>query len=1018
MTECLTSLFSSLGLLGEMSVTAAYAAGVVLVVRLLLKKRAPRQVVCLLWLVVFARLLIPVSLKSPMSIVPNAIAGQEQVWYSEETPPLPGAVQTPPMQLGDGAQVPVLTAPDNAVPAPPPASQAAFPWQAAVAGMWLAGAVVMGGAGLLSYLRLRRRLWDAIRARDGAWEHPAVGSPFILGLFRPKIYLPVGLVGRPREFILCHERAHLRRLDHIVKPLCWAALALHWFNPVVWAAYILMSRDIEAACDEAVIRQLGSAVKADYSKTLLALATGGRIPAPCPLAFDEGDAKGRIKNVLRYRRPALWIVVVSVLAVALAAVCLLTDPVDANAPDGGPDADASASPSQYPDENGVLDPWMRDVLSGEGMFSLNGTALDIGRLAQAFYGGSQDAPSVTLSRFAVIDLDRDGVNELVVWPGIDGDDSVEQVSVVGYLILRRQGDEVLGYQPGFRTFAYLKEDGTFHWSGSAFNWGYGVMRFTEDGFEVDDVTWCEVRDPEENRYFVDRLRAEEEEFFAAVQAQDDKPDVQWYLYHYQNPMATDIALPIPLDEQDLSIPVPDFLGTEQQLLYRQAFAMYSHIFGASTESVDEWPAAYGFPPEKVVERNGMQYTPSTGRYGRWENFEEAVLSVFTPRLWAQRNSWGEGVPVYTDIDGRLYYIAAARGSYGYNDNFPVTFELARRTEDEIVFVMTGYYSEPYPREGESGEERDARLAADYEYSIDFPMRMVKTENGWRFDEFYCAYTDNAVPPFSGRKVPNMHTAQPAGEEPHNGWLLAATQQWEQEWGADYIELRQTGKELTLTWGEEDYPITEDASADQAGRYWIDMACGDYDGDGDTEVVLHYSNYNRGSWSIVVLYDRSGGRLLRSQVDTNELAAAFGQNTVAAYSRNSRTLTVTYSHTKGHMDDPDYDRRLITGSCVLPEGFFAGREALQDANLCPWIYSAGVSSKMEYSDSAQVACKLYFVMSLYLADDSLRGKIVREVQDAEHMVETRVGAMTFALEYDGAGFTVTPAEELDLEYPQP
>ncbi len=844
-------------------------------------------------------------------------------------------------------------------------------------------------------------------------------SPFILGLFRPRIYLPIGLVGRPREFILCHERAHLRRLDHIVKPVCWVALALHWFNPMVWAAYILMSRDIEAACDEAVIRQLGSAVKADYSKTLLALATGGRIPAPCPLAFDEGDAKGRIKNVLRYRRPALWIIVVSVLAVALAAVCLLTDPVDANAPDGGPDADASASPSQYPDEDGILDPWMRDVLSGEGMFSVNGAALDIGRLAQAFYGGSQDAPSVTLSRFAVIDLDRDGVNELVVWPSIDGDDSVEQVSVVGYLILRRQGDEVLGYQPGFRTFAYLKEDGTFHWSGSAFNWGYGAMRFTEDGFTVDDVTWCEVQDPEENsRYFVDRLRAEEEEFFSAVQAQDDKPDVQWYLYHYQNPMVTDIALPIPLDEYDLSIPVPDFLGTEQQLLYRQAFAMYGHIFGASTESVDEWPAAYGFQPGEIVERNGMQYTPSTGRYGRWEDFEEAVLSVFTPRLWAQRNSWGEGVPVYTDIDGRLYYIAAARGSYGYNDNFPVTFKLTRRTDDEIVFVMTGYYSEPYPREGESFEERDARLAADYEYSIDFPMRLVKTENGWRFDEFYCAYTDNAVPPFSGRKVPNMLTTQPAGEEPYNGWLLAATQQWEQEAGADYIELRQTGEQLSLTWGEESYPITEDASVDQAGRHRIDMACADYDGDGDTEVVLNYHNYNRGSWSIVVLYDRSGGRLLRSQVDTNDLAEAFEQNTVAAYNRNSRTLTVTYSHAKGHMDDADYDRRLITGSCVLPEGFFTGREELQDANLCPWVYSAGVSSRMEYSDSAQVTGKLYYVASFYLADDSLRGKTVREMQDAEYMVEKRVGAMTFALEYDGAGFTVTAADALELEYPQP
>ncbi len=217
-------------------------------------------------------------------------------------------------------------------------------------GVWR-GALAMGGWGLASYLRLRRRLFDAIRAPDGAWEHPSVGSPFILGVFRPRIYLPAGLRGQPRQFILCHERAHLRRLDHLVKPLCWLALALHWFNPAVWLAFVLMGRDMEAACDEAVIRTLGPAVKADYSATLLSLATGGRIPAPCPLAFDEGDAKGRIHNVLRYQRPTLWIVVVSVVMALMAAVCLLTDPVSAKSPDpedDQPPAAGAQSPEPSP----------------------------------------------------------------------------------------------------------------------------------------------------------------------------------------------------------------------------------------------------------------------------------------------------------------------------------------------------------------------------------------------------------------------------------------------------------------------------------------------------------------------------------------------------------------------------------------------------------------------------------------------------------------------------------------------
>ena len=377
MIDRLNALFTALSPLWEMSLTAAYAAAIVAGLRLILKKRAPRQVLCLLWLVVFARLLIPLSLESPVSIVPDALPRQEQHQAEPSIPPAliegagpaqnpagaqaPGGITADPVAQSQPGGVPVLTAPEGAVPQAPAAPKP-FPWQAMLAGVWLAGALAMGGYGLLSYLRLRRRLFDAIRAGDGAWEHPSVASPFILGVVRPRIYLPAGLSGQPRQFILCHERAHLRRLDHIVKPVCWLALALHWFNPAVWLAFLLMSRDIEAACDEAVIRSLGPRIKADYSATLLSLATSGRIPAPCPLAFDEGDAKGRIQNVLRYRRPTLWIVVVSAVMVVMAAVCLLTDPVSAQAPDHNPDSMPSASPSQPPEESGVLSPWRPDNL--------------------------------------------------------------------------------------------------------------------------------------------------------------------------------------------------------------------------------------------------------------------------------------------------------------------------------------------------------------------------------------------------------------------------------------------------------------------------------------------------------------------------------------------------------------------------------------------------------------------------------------------------------------------------------
>ena len=563
MLDFLSALFQSLAPLWEMSVTAAYAAAIVIVLRLLLKRRAPKQVLCLLWLVVFARLLIPVSLESPLSIVPDT----QQVQFAQELPsklagggqtastqnqnhtPIQnqtpeqaggqaGGVTVNPVSHGNSGSVPTLTLPEGAAPsAPQPEAPAPSLWQAVLAGVWLAGAAALALYALFSYFRLRRCLFDAIRARDGAWEHPAVNSPFILGVLRPRIYLPAGLSGQPRQFILCHERAHLRRLDHIVKPVCWVALALHWFNPMVWAAYILMSRDIEAACDEAVIRRLGPKVKADYSATLLALATNGRVPAPCPLAFDEGNAKGRIKNVLRYRRPALWIVVVSVIAAVLAAVCLLTDPVAAKEPDADPSPDASASQPPANLADTLLDPWMHEVLDGERQFISayfqhnqgDGRAYSINDLRTFYYGDGQFPDAVVkVGRLAVIDLDRDGVNEMVIWP--EGDYEY-LYSNVGYLILRRQGDEIYGYNPGYRTFGDLKSDGTFSWSNGAPWSGYATLTFGPGEVVLHETTYHRPGENEiDQLYFVDGRQATQEEYGAAEGWQILKPSLAWFTY--------------------------------------------------------------------------------------------------------------------------------------------------------------------------------------------------------------------------------------------------------------------------------------------------------------------------------------------------------------------------------------------------------------------------------------------------------------------------------------------------------
>ena len=945
MTEFLTALYRSLSPLWEMSLTAAYAAAIVALLRLLLKKRAPKQVLCLLWLVVFARLLIPLSLESPLSILPDA----QQVQFAQELPSkLTGGGQTsstqgqPPAQNHDPVQnqapaqapgnaasvtgdpgVPALTAPDGVSPsAPQQDGQTGFPWQAALAGVWLAVAAAMALYGLASYLRLRRRLFDAIQAKDGVWEHPAVASPFILGVFRPKIYLPAGMHGQPRRFILCHERAHLRRLDHIVKPICWAALVLHWFNPMVWLAFLLMSRDMEAACDEAVLRRLGSEVKADYSETLLSLATNGRLPAPCPLAFDEGDAKGRIKNVLNYRRPALWIVVVSVIAAVLAAVCLLTDPMAAREPEDDPEPEESSSLTMPLGTAKMIpgyEPWMREVLDGERTFrdfyrernSDDSPDFTIHQLRSFYYGDDQLLDAVVeLGKLAVIDLDKDGVYEMVIYP--EGDDKY-LYSVVGYLVLRREGDQVYGYNPSWRTMGDLKADGTFDWSGSAFNWGTGSMQFTENGFEVQDITWCDNNMDDEN-YFVDGLAAEQDEFERAIRLRQYQPDPIWYTYADG---VLSRALPsIPLDEYTLLAPVPDFLDEEQQLLYRQAYALYSNLFGVTNDSSHFYPGqGVTEPPAEQVERDGIYYSPEYGRFARWDDFERAMLSVFTRDSWEEKNYSIDGrspsIPIYINVDGWTYYFGYGRSGGDYNGNFPETFRLVEQTDDAISFIMTGYYTNSFELDNETFEEYIARQNGDWEYSIDFPMRMVKTENGWRFDEFHLAFTDD-VSPFYSQRVPNPHSSGPGSyintAAPLSAPLVTSSNdlpadptQWYKvaELPDDMIWLYAreygvySGGQILIRWDGNFYKIFHHT----AHTPHCDMPqlkkLGDADHYGPLAVISEVNSGTGVGVYELVVYDLDAAIPMDYTHSWTALAEDFNQNHTFQFDNDTSTMTLTY-----------------------------------------------------------------------------------------------------------------------------
>lgn len=310
-----------------MSATAAVVALVVMVLRLPLKK-VPRWVTCALWGVVLLRMVLPAGLSLPVSLVPQGVSSGA---YVERV--LPAAPVTenegntvladPAPQTETSPQTPVqqATVPDTA----PEESSAAPRWPAVVTGIWAAGCGVCLLWAALSYWRLRRQVAEAVRVEPGVYETDQIPSPFVCGFFRPRVYLPAGLDPDDRTYVLLHEKAHLRRWDHRTKVLAWLALSVHWFNPVLWVAYRLFCRDVEAACDQAVIRTFGREDTARYAEALLHLGRRTPLPAVLPLAFGEEDAKHRIRGVLTYRRPAFWLVLAAAAACVVAAVLLLSD---------------------------------------------------------------------------------------------------------------------------------------------------------------------------------------------------------------------------------------------------------------------------------------------------------------------------------------------------------------------------------------------------------------------------------------------------------------------------------------------------------------------------------------------------------------------------------------------------------------------------------------------------------------------------------------------------------------------
>ena len=302
----------------NMSISASWLILAVLILRLDLKK-APKWVNVLLWGIVAVRLICPLSFESALSLIP-----------SSETIPLDIEMAAKPT-IDSG--VPAINSVVNPVLssfAPPQhVLTSANPlqiWIPILNIIWLIGVGALLLYTAVSYWRLCRKVDTAVRYKGNIFQSENVSSPFVLGIIKPRIYLPFNMNGQDLEHVVAHEQAHIRRKDHWWKPLGFLLLTIHWFNPLMWLAYVLLCRDIELACDEKVIKELGNEQRADYMQALVACSVNRRMIAACPLAFGEVGVKERVKSVMNYKKPAFWVIIIAVIICVGVAACFLTNP--------------------------------------------------------------------------------------------------------------------------------------------------------------------------------------------------------------------------------------------------------------------------------------------------------------------------------------------------------------------------------------------------------------------------------------------------------------------------------------------------------------------------------------------------------------------------------------------------------------------------------------------------------------------------------------------------------------------
>ncbi len=339
MEQMLTDLFLKLL---NMSISGSFLICAVVLLRLIFRK-APRWVSCLLWIIAGVRLILPFSLESALSLIPSAETVPPEILY-EQTPQIYSGIA-----YFNSAVNPVI----GEALAPTPGASVNPVQVITIIGayLWIIGVVALVLYALFSFLHLKRKTATATRLKDNIFQSEAVASPFVLGFLKPKIYLSYTVAEAEIDYVISHERAHIRRGDHLVKLLAYLLLCVHWFNPLVWISYTLLCRDIEMACDERVIKDLDSDSRKSYSEALLSCSINSRKIAACPLAFGEVGVRQRIKSVMNYKKPAFWVIALALLSCAAVAVCFLTDPL----------TDESDVPFENNDFSPVIDEITADI---------------------------------------------------------------------------------------------------------------------------------------------------------------------------------------------------------------------------------------------------------------------------------------------------------------------------------------------------------------------------------------------------------------------------------------------------------------------------------------------------------------------------------------------------------------------------------------------------------------------------------------------------------------------------------